>query len=95
MANQPLEVEGYREISPEEFAVMNAVKAHAEATKELLGKVHQLNSERFGASALRPVRTAQAAQMGSESSRWIALAKTQLQQGFMALNRAIELPTRF
>lgn len=95
MDNQHREIKGYRELSADEIALMNAVKEHAEATKGLIGKLHQLNSLRFGSGALRPMRTSEAAEQAGESNRWAALAKTQLQQGYMALNRAIALPTTF
>lgn len=88
-------ITGYRKLSEEEIAFMNAVKQHAEETRVLLSNLHVFNNERFVSSALRPVLTADAAAQLAESNRWAALAKTQLQQGFMALNRAVALPTTF
>jgi hypothetical protein len=42
------------------------------------------------------VKQVQALPMGSiETSRWSAIAKTELQQGFMALVRAVALPQTF
>lgn len=92
MENQHREIKGYRELSPAEIAVMNKVKAHAEETAALIKEVHQLNSVRFNLGLyLLPA----GAEMNGESNRWAALAKTQLQQGFMALVRSIALPTTF
>ena len=88
-------ITGYRKLSEEEIAFMNAVKQHAEETDLLLKNLQVFNGQRFGSSPLRPVMTAEAAEQLSESRRWAALAKTQLQQGFMALNRAVALPTTF
>lgn len=92
MENQHREIKGYRELSPAEIAVMNKVKAHAEVTAALIREVHQLNSVRFNTPT--PAPSVYAEQNG-ESNRWAALAKTQLQQGYMALVRSIALPTTF
>jgi len=87
-------ITGYRQLSEAEIDLMNKVKAHAEATHALIKEVHSLNSLRFGGIADHPPTVADAEKTG-ESSRWCALAKSQLQQGYMALNRAIALPTTF
>lgn len=92
MENQHREIKGYRELSQAEIDVMNKVKAHAEATAALIKEVHQLNSVRFNTPTPAP---AVHAEQNGESNRWAALAKTQLQQGFMALVRSIALPTTF
>lgn len=89
-------ITGYRQLSSAETDLINRVKAHAEATQQLLGEVHQLNGQRFGSAALRADESIADKEISrAESNRWTAVAKTQLQQGYMALNRAIALPTTF
>ena len=53
--------------------------------KELGNQVGGLVSELKGASD----------ELGGPDGRWVAIATTQLQQGFMALTRAVAKPTSF
>lgn len=93
MENQHREIKGYRELSQEEIDLMNQVKAHAEGCNELIKKLAQMNSLRFkGTVDGVPFETSIA---NGESNRWSAIAKTQLQQGYMALVRSIALPSTF
>jgi hypothetical protein len=93
MENQHREIKGYRELSREEIDLMNRVKAHAETTGELVKALAQMNSLRFKGTAYGAPFEASIA--NGESNRWAAVAKTQLQQGYMALTRAIALPSTF
>ena len=76
MDNQHRKIIGYRELSEEEIARMNQIKA--------LGKQFQELVERFemeGSSWADP--------------RWVAIGRTHLQQGLMALTRAVAKPDFF
>lgn len=73
MDNQHRMIRGYRDLSAEEIAAMNAVKAKGEELAILLSE---------------------AARAGADS-RWLDIATTQMQQGLMALTRAIAQPTTF
>lgn len=76
MENQHREIKGYRELSEDEIAAMNEVKATAEQVGELIE----------GLQGRYPITL---------DHRWSSIAKTHLQQGFMALTRAIAKPTFF
>ncbi len=70
----PPAISGYRDLSPEEIQMINAVKGAGESVRELLDLV---------------------AKMPGVDKRWISIGQTQLQQGFMAVVRAIARPTTF
>lgn len=81
MDNQHKKITGYRDLSETEIANMNRVKAKAEEVSQL---IEELNSLVHGdGDHARP------------DGRWLAIARTELQQGFMALVRAIAKPTTF
>lgn len=73
--NQHQKIKGYRDLSVEEIADMNAAKALAEQVGDLCKKFEM---ERPNAD-----------------KRWLAIAKTDLQKGFMALVRSIARPETF
>lgn len=67
-------ITGYRNLSPEEVALMNGIKASGNdlgAMIESLEKIPTIDK------------------------RWLAIAKTDLQKGFMSLTRAVAQPTSF
>ena len=74
MENQHKHITGYRDLSPEEIALMNEVKAKAQEVGALVDKLK-------AAPGIDP--------------RWASIGCTDLQQGFMALTRAIAQPTTF
>jgi len=74
MDNQHKHIKGYRDLSPEEVAAMNAVKQKAEEVGAIIEELQQ-NS--------------------NMDQRWVAIAKTDLQKGFMAAIRSIAQPTTF
>lgn len=74
MDNQHKHIKGYRDLSEDEIALMNKVKAKA-------AEVGDLIDELTAAEGL--------------DKRWVAIAKTELQQGFMAAVRSIAQPTTF
>lgn len=67
-------IQGYRTLTVEEVAQVNAVKTLAH---EVGMKIEAMQ------------------QVPDYDQRWVAIAKTQLQQGFMALTRAITKPEWF
>ena len=78
--NQHQKIKGYRDLSEEEIALMNEAKELAEKVGELVTKL--------GTSDVVPTTE-------GIDQRWLAIAKTDLQKGFMALTRAIAQPTTF
>jgi hypothetical protein len=74
MENQHQHIKGYRDLTPEEIALMNDAKAKGEDIGkliEVLGGIPGIDK------------------------RWLAIAKTDLQKGFMSLVRSIAQPTTF
>lgn len=74
MENQHRQITGYRELTEDEIALMNEIKATGVLLENLVDKLKHTNG-------LDP--------------RWIAIGATQLQQGLMALTRAVAQPTSF
>lgn len=75
--------DGYRKMPDEDFALFNTIGKLGNNT----GEMCKLVIERDDASLTPEQR--------SERKRWAHIARTQLQQGFMALKRAVALPENF
>lgn len=65
-------VRGYRDLAPDEVALINRIKETEETIGDLWGEV--------------------ARSSGVVDARWMAVARTHLQEGFTALVRAIAKP---
>lgn len=99
MDNQHRLIAGYRELSPDEIALMNEIKAKAAEVGEL---VERLETEMVGGPEREPVEVQIGTTVGLavsgeeyEAHRWIEIGKGHLQQGFMALTRAVARPGGF
>lgn len=79
MDNQHRKITGYRELSQEELDLINEIKAQGVALDALVTKLQQAN---FAGGA-------------KADQRWVAIGKTDLQTGLMALTRSIAQPTSF
>lgn len=88
MDNQHREIKGYRELNAAEIALMNEIKQHGVALGELVAKLRSLPSNPDGTYA-------QPEGMATADARWVSIGATELQQGLMALTRAIAKPTFF
>jgi len=80
--NQHMQIKGYRKLSQAEVELMNEVKAKAEEVGILVAKLDGM---------LIPGKVPNE----ELDHRWIAIGRTHLQEGFMALTRAIAKPTTF
>ncbi|QUE99342.1 DUF7681 family protein [Klebsiella pasteurii] len=74
-------IKGYRELSAEEIALMNEGKDLSEKVGEFVAK---LEAAEFAQSNLQV-----------PDKRWLAIGKTDLQKGFMAVIRSIAKPRTF
>lgn len=74
MKDQHKHIKGYRDLSPEEIALMNEVKAKAAEVGVLMEKLHR---------------------SPGLDHRWISIAITDLQKGFMFAVRGIAQPESF
>ena len=95
MDNQHRQISGYRELSQAEIDQMNAVKAKAAEVGELLEQVRTLMTPPGidGDGVVTDIQLIEGADC--EPLRWVGIAQDHLQQGFMALTRAIARPTTF
>lgn len=85
MENQHRKIAGYRELDQGEIDLMNEIKAKGAELGELVKKLES-NQTRI---------TAEHGTGDAEPFRWIAIGKTHLQQGLMALTRAVAKPESF
>lgn len=93
MENQHRQIKGYRDLSADEIALMNEVKAHAEQTRVLLGRIERVlidqeSAENFDGGFVPHSSV-------TYPLRWLAEGRTDLQKGFMSVVRAIAQPTTF
>lgn len=73
-----------RDLSQAELDLINEIKAHAEKTREHLDVIQRFVQE---------IDIEQA--VAAEPLRWLNIARTHFQQGYMALTRAVAQPTTF
>ena len=85
MDNQHRKITGYRELSQAEIDLMNRIKAKGEELKSLIDDVN----------ASQAAITQEFGTPDAEAYRWSAIAKTHMQEGLMALTRAVAKPQSF
>lgn len=73
-------IRGYRQLTPNEVALINDIKQFASKVGAALDDIESAESIALGIDA---------------DKRWLAIGRTQLQQGFMAVIRAIAKPEGF
>jgi response regulator of citrate/malate metabolism len=91
MENQHRLVRGYRELSQAEINLMNKIKAKGEELGDL---VQELQAQNLQAIANSSGDVDENTRL-HEAGRWLSIGKTHLQQGLMALTRAVAKPTFF
>lgn len=99
MDNQHKQIKGYRDLSQAEIDLMNRIKAHAEETRALVLAVRETVVPRIELhpddGQKDPVEFVAGTVLGDGPVRWVCLADDHLQQGFMALTRAVAQPTTY
>ncbi len=98
MDNQHKHITGYRDLTEDEVALMNEVKAKAAEVGSLVEKLRgrlpafkiEGNPVQVGDQTLVAV-----SDEAYETDRWMTIGQDHLQQGFMALTRAVARPTTF
>jgi hypothetical protein len=83
MDQQHTLIKGYRDLSKAEIDAMNRIKDLAEQVGALCNSFDGPTGDGGDAGSFFP------------DTRWLRIAETQLQQGFMALTRSIAKPTTF
>ena len=85
MDNQHKQIKGYRDLTAEEIALMNEIKELGERCGDLVQRLKNSRSpDERKAGVIEQI-----------DQRWVAIGATELQQGFMALIRAVARPTTF
>lgn len=92
MDNQHKPIKGCRELSQEEIDLMNEIKTCAERVKHLVEKVWAAGPEVEDDADENEFHPSDAV---VEHQRWCWMGRDQLQQGFMALTRAVAKPESF
>jgi hypothetical protein len=110
MENQHRQTKGYRDLSQHEIDLINRIKAHAEEAKALHSAVREHLSQMIMETAPvqmpndNPYDEAHRTEAQqdeydriarAEPHRWLAIAKTDLQTGYMAMTRAVAQPSTF
>lgn len=92
-ADQAPNIDGYRELSPEEIALVEEINAAAEQLRGLVNRVNHFVIDRNDRWAQLDVCAPQT--NITSSLRWTSIGITHLQEGVMALRRAVCAPTTF
>lgn len=87
MENQHRKITGYRELSQADIDLMNEIKAAGAELGALIDRVIAQNAKAHAEGDTVP--------FAAEAHRWSNIAKTHLQQGVMALTRAVAKPEFF
>lgn len=104
MENQHRKITGYRELSQEEIDLMNSIKSEGELLGRLINNLqaihateaHKLQVAHMSlADALAIPTHMEAVKSCADAQRWTSIGRDHLQQGIMALVRAVARPTSF
>lgn len=95
MDNQHRKISGYRELGAVEIALMNDIKSAGPQLAALCRRVsHHLIEQQE--AALRADGNAESHRLeNADPHHWVRVGTTQLQQGLMALTRAVAQPEFF
>lgn len=85
-----------RDLSAEEIALMNEIKAMAEQVRELYNKVDLFVLKQWDCAYGVDGDEQECERLSNaDPHQWVMLAKNDLQTGFMKLTRAVAQPTTF
>lgn len=90
MENQHRKITGYRELDERDISLMNEIKAKGE---ELAALIAKLRCDQAGIASGNC--SGDVIAVCVNASRWISIGETHLQQGLMALTRAVAKPSSF
>lgn len=96
MDNQHKMIKGYRDLSADEIALMNEIKAMAVQVGELVAKVDKHVLGQWDAVTGYDGDEEECERLSAANTfGWSQRAKDDLQDGFMKLTRAVAQPTTF
>lgn len=93
MENQHRQIKGYRELSQVEIDLMNRIKSMGIELGKLIDDVSEHHARQANACIGDDGELARFA--AAEPGRWRNIARTDLQQGLMALTRSVAQPGFF
>ena len=93
MDNQHRKIKGYRELSQAEIDLMNEIKAKGVELGELCAKLEERLSEQSAVAVHDEAEKHRI--VGANPFRWLAIGRTHLQEGLMALTRSVAQPGFF
>lgn len=88
MENQHRKITGYRELTQAEIDLMNDIKAKGRELEDLIYRLREAERIEGACDSIEASRA-------QEANRWISIGQTHLQQGLMALTRAVAKPESF
>lgn len=86
------EIKGYRELTPEELALINEIKEHEAITAALMERIQGRLGEQLQAALNQTDPTDYARYDRAQPVRWAAMARTDFQTAYMKLVRAVAQP---
>lgn len=99
MENQHQKIKGYRDLSQLEIDLMNEIKAKGAELGTLVEKLFDHTRQQIDAANAHGTQTGDFSEFqrltDAEPHHWVATGATNLQQGLMALTRAVAQPTTF
>lgn len=87
MENQHRKIKGYRELTQDEIDLMNEIKTKGAELEALIAKVAAVTTP---ASASH-----EDMKIAGQAMRWLSIGQTHMQEGLMALTRAVAKPEFF
>jgi len=87
-------IAGYRQLTPEEAALMNEVKALGSQFEDLIGRLREYHkAQRANAKIAPPEFDDETPRLDdAEPERWLAMGRTDIQTGVMKIVRSIAQP---
>lgn len=97
MDNQHRQIKGYRELSAEEIALMNEIKAKGAELGALVTQLERSQKAETDTlcSCTNDADFTDRVDALNDARRWTGIGKTHVQQGLMALTRAVARPNFF
>ncbi len=99
MENQHQKIKGYRDLSNEEIFLMNEIKEHGVKLESLIEKLRKYGNSQHNEAKNHGVETEDWTETTrlcrAKPLRWVSLGEDHLQQGLMALTRAVAQTTTF
>lgn len=92
MDNQHRQIRGYRELTQQEIGLINEIKRLEQQALEAVAQAQALIKSQTATASEGELASVNARHATAEPGRWASIAKTDIQQGFMALVRAVAQP---